>query len=908
MSSVKLESLLTRSAIEKVVMRIVRFMQDKKPLNQLLVTDRDFDFLLPCLQSAITFRMENDVIDIYEKILKSPQSENGLIKDIDTYNRYARRVLVELPAAMDQDIRDPRKVIQVLVRSMGSDFDKETWAVALSSLLECIGKCPQSEKSEQMSKFATAFRDANLDVPKANELVKSYCRLCFCSVENGPDRWDDLFKELFAKLMSTTDEQKQKFIMSVIMTMKQLGKQIDEGAWPEGTEVTRPVRGFYFKLALLAMKMEAHRKSVLFKGRILVEPILRMFADGIFVDGRFLERFEEKYVSDHLKNVFKAFSYGTLPRSSSWHAVFVKYICNLLVGRSDFRPSLVSSVINHAAWYSEEAPENMMKLVFSILTVSDKLVTRKVILDTVKPIWPNLLANSIDLARADGDTDLETNLKTVIRKLTAVELQPTKDVLAIYLLVLDIVAGNEEGVAKRLSHLTDNFRHVYKNSNGIVAYFSVITLAILPYYTPDFGASINHCSSLAIVPKISGPLSEAAYTRAFLLSVLEIAGKSLFFVKYRQSFRDVFNFVKLIVKESGDEGGRKSLKDIATLGQAVMDALLYKPFPACQCHAFENSFDRRVTVVLNGTLVTLCESDSTEKVGITVRTIAGASMLEVNPDTEISTAVPDEKSLQPNTLRRSEIDIDGFAPFRPLKQATRTVIRSMALTLLSSLGVVISPSETKLRLLKNGPELKAAIAELDMQTHVDFQIRLSNIGEDSTSLDEIIGTEQFARFKSDLGEHFDMSFCRFFFHTDTSTADNGILIVFNESDLRINSKEIGPTYKLVVSVSPVYRGLTKDALMYKVSVVVACEDSMILPFPQRSARVVPASYLARTIGTILFMHHARVFEDRTCGGAPRCVLVDGYENVFKERKRRIEEIVEKYTVEGEILSTLQEFL
>ena len=889
MSTVKLDELLSKETAQRIVSIVINGIE-KKQLSQFLVTDSDFDFFMPCLQAAIASGKGKKVIKIYKKILVSPSSDDALIRDVGTYNKYVRRVLKEIPAALNsEDTANHDSSMDLLQGVMVPDghenFDKETWGAVLECLLECVRRYRGKESKNPLSLFVEQFPQASLEMEKAKLLMENFAERCFQEERgNGQDLWDKLFRKLFEYLLSPMDDARREFIVGVFAKMKQVGKEYDDS--PQSVS-GRSFCVSFFKLAMQVLKTWIRANSTLFKEPIPADHILRLFADGIFLSSSVLAKFKaEADIFGHMEDVFKVFTKGVLGRSSPWHQVFVRYIGSLLMDPSAVTtsrtPAILFSVLNSAAGYAAQLPELMWEMVWWLIPVSCRFPTDELgKLEAKQLLWPNLFANLLEIARAKGNETVVSNLCRVIHKFVyADSCNDHQACHFVHTLMLTVLSGDEELLAAEVQKLEDRFTTPYKQDKGKSAYFGLLVLAMVPYYLPRFGESFARLGTFKkLSKKLFNNLINDYYIDAFILSLIEISGQSRYFVQHREGANELFK-------------GLKSMKSkMPTLAESALMCVRYKLFPVQQCRAFEATFTDIRAFVLHGMIVRICERPDSHKVGITIRTLAGTSMLEVESDLGSEKEPPSEANLQPPILHRSDIDIDSqeYPPFCPLTLKSTVPERSKGLSLLSALGLASSDMSIQFVELPRSPELLKEIDELDDMSYVDYHIRVSSVTRQSTSIDEVMDTQQFALFKADLGPCFEMSICRFFFSTERG---EDILIVFNESNLGINAKQIGPAYELVISVSPVDLA-DGDVTMYNVTIVRASKSWLMLPLAREAPLIVRRESLARTLGSLVFWQKGHYMAAQS-GSECRCSVVERCDEHWKQRKERLEQIISKY--------------
>lgn len=901
MSRVSLQRFLPADVCGRVVVKVLAGMSER-PLKEILATDRDRDYFFACLRCGLTIGQADAVLKMYDKIF---DWNTCVIEDLEKLNKYVRIFFRDIPSVFNRELNiseDVRLLGADLVGKMAtpndisvSKFTQETWGAALTCLLECAPKYQGMQPLNPfIRKFLSVFHLVNLEIDTAKALMHDFSNVCFGMCENdGAASWDEFFRTLFTVFLTEENVEKKWFLMTMIAEMKKLGKEIDTGPRKVGKW---SVIGNYFKLAMNTLRMELRQRTGtgLFRSVMPGETLMKAFADGCF-----LTEFRDfAHVFDHIKDVSKVFTQSVFDGDSQWPDVFASYISNLLRMKDGIDKAAVCAIINHIANLSAERPHLMSKMLSPVLSAAAALKysdsgTDGDLFSIHHAYWPNLLANVLCRARAEKNQGLEVRMNALIAKFTTgyVFLGGTED-LQVQVLMLIALAEDENGLARRLLALGPNMTEAYKIRKGLVANFALLVLGLAPHYISHFGVAITNCKVMeTIVGWLDNPSSDETHAISFMIAIIEIAHKSNLFVKHRSFVPCLVQYLRSL-RETSDNPVVKSL------AVSVLLLIEFNPVSVEQIRSFEASYPKRYIFAINEMIVVFGETENGHAIGITIRTKAGASLLEVSPTGTEPENPPPEDTLPANALRRDQVDIECLPPFMPLR-LTNGPVRSRTLTFLSAMGVFAAGRSTPPKFLGHDETLLKELEKLDKMHSVIYNIRVTNVVNDSTSYDELHETEQFRRFRNDLRPSFHMGICTFCFGTDCEAPDNDILIVFNEANRRLSGrheKSEKYPYKIVISVTPVYQGLHQDILTYNVSVVKASEAYLILPFVHKKPRVAPPESLALTICSVLFFFKAQCLYDRVAG-TNECSLANEFHELCSRREEQIASIAARFGVE-----------
>ena len=901
MTRVSLERFLPGDVCGRVVEKVILGLQ-RRSVREVMASDRDRDYFFACLKSGLAIGQAQAVVAVYGQVF-----DCGVAWGDEELNKYARIFFRDIVTIFEPTSRVSEDSLNSALRLLGrlisgegrmaSRFTKETWGVALRCLLECAPKYKGNQPLNPLVRlFVDVFHLAELEIETGKALLHGFAKLCFEGWKyDEAAAWDELFRATFSLLLGPDPYEKKRLVAMLLEEMRKIGRDADE---KDRRQKNWSVTANYFKLALdtLRTELRANVGTKLFKELIPGDVLMRLFADGCF-----LMKFRDLgHVLGHMKDVFKLFTQGGFAQDSPWKELFTKYICTLLqTGDKCDRNGVTYAIVNHSANLAAEHPVMMSSILDSVLAAASSLHTNighkdMEMVSRNQARWPNLLANILALARAEGRNDLVSRVRAVISKCTSeFSLVDGTEDLRIHVLMLNILAEDENGLAQQLLQLRPNMKESYKIRKGLVVNFSFLMLGLAPLYIPAFGTVME---KLQAIERIANWLNESSndstHGISLAMAIIEISHKSMCLVRHR-------SFVPAVMKYLGNIAKTSNNTTVTQMANYAKLAIQSKPMSAKQCRSFEVRYTKKYIVAMNGMIVTFGESGEGDIVGATVRNVAGVSLQGIEAR-YTQKEPPSDDTMPANCLTRGEVQIDGYPPFDSLKTESAASRRSNVVAFLSDMSLFSRDPSRWPRLLRGGEDLLSELCELDEMNSVNYYIRIASIGRESSSFDDMQETQQTRRFQEDLGECFQMGMCTFRFQPSPEHTDDDILVVFNESGKRINGRHESPTnkyaYKLIVSVEPVYRGLSQDVLMYKVSVVKAFEAYLILPFVHKKPRIVPAESLAQTICSVLFVYKAQFTYDREAQ-LDQCTLAQDYIDLCAKRSERIASIIERFAVD-----------
>ena len=900
MTRVSLERFLPVDVCGRVVEKVILGLQ-RQSVKEAMATDRDRDYFFACLKSGLAIGQAQAVVAVYGQVFDCSISWQD--EELNKYARIFFRDIVTIfeptSRVSEDSINSALRLLAKLISGEGqtaSRFTKETWGAALRCLLECAPKYKGNQPLNPLVRmFVDTFHLAELEIETGKELLRGFAKLCFEGRKyDEAAAWDELFRATFSMLLGSDPYEKKRLMAMLLEEMRKIGKEADEN---DRRQRNWTVTANYFKLALDTLRTEfrANAGTKLFKELLPGDVLMRLFADGCF-----LQKFRDLgHVLDHMKDVFKLFTQGGFAPNSQWIELFTKYICTLLQTDRGDRNGVTYAIVNHSANLAAEHPELMSSILDRVLAAASSLHTNighkdLEMVSRNQARWPNLLANILALARAEGRNDLVRRVRAVISKFTSeFFLVDGAEDLRIHVLMLNILSEDEKGVARLLLQLEHNIKESYKIRKGLVVNFSFLMLGLAPSYMPGFGMVLEESRAIERIANwLNESSSDSTHGISLAMSIIEISHKSMCLVKHR-------SFVPALMKYLDNVTKTSSNATLTRMAEYAKLAILSKPVCAKQCRSFEVRYTKKYVVAVNGMIVTFGESGEGDIVGATVRNVVGVSLHGI--EARYTQKEPPSDDLMPtNCFTREELQIDGYPPFDSLKAESAAVRRSNVVAFLSDMSLFSRDPSCWPRLLRGGEDLLSELAELDEMNSVNYYIRIASIGRESSSFDDTQETQQSRRFQEDLGECFQMGMCSFRFQRSPEHTDDDILVVFNECGNKINGRHENPvtkySYKLVVSVEPVYRGLSQDLLMYKVSVVKAFEAYLILPFVHKKPRIVPPESLAQTICSVLFVYKAQFTYDREAQ-LDKCTLAQDYIDFCAKRSERIVSIIERFALD-----------
>jgi hypothetical protein len=315
--------------------------------------------------------------------------------------------------------------------------------------------------------------------------------------------------------------------------------------------------------------------------------------------------------------------------------------------------------------------------------------------------------------------------------------------------------------------------------------------------------------------------------------------------------------------------------------------------------AIEAKFSRKRRFILGACIVSVCDSPDSEEIALTARAWYGVTSFEIRELSIVAKHLPAESDLPANVLRRDQINLDEEKIFEKYEPPNDDETRDRGLKLLASMGIISHDKPVPL-----AEEAESVLAKFDeLCSLIHIPVRICHVTDSSTSYTtEVPETPRFAQFLKDLGPRFPMGFFDFAF--DGGETSNGILVIFNESNRKINTKfGENKALKLIMSVSMCDFGFTKPVRMYRLRIVKVNQGMVVMPFPVNKVRIVTVEHLALMVSAVVYFFCTKCRVDSGSDGAKSELATLLTERVEK-REGFLNMMMQKFAVKERIAAKL----
>ncbi|OHS98607.1 hypothetical protein TRFO_34972 [Tritrichomonas foetus] len=824
-----------------------------------------------------------------------------------------------------------------------------------------------------MNLFINGILISDLHLEDANILVRDFFNLCYPITiisntykESDASIWDKLFKGVFTEFVSfPSDSKKRNFIANLLIQMKRCAKEYEEkitlGQY--GNLINWPIRAKYFLTAFKIVSQDIYSKNShkISKQKLPGDSFMKLLGDCIFITPNW-----EDNILTHLDAMFKLFSWGDFSNNSQWISMFIKYLCyytqqskgetlfNTIYGIMNASPSFLSI---YPTFFNQFVDFFLSKAAF----IEYRHPKEKHHL-LCKGTWVNLMTSLLEIARSEENFTLEKKVQSIIHKFSMCsELPYIRYDFNVYRLILLATAGNQELFSLLVSQeapIAKTFR------DGRVWDFELLVLAMSPYYMPSFSDKIveKHVIEHILTNFENNDIAKSHNTW-LLIALYELSKSTNIFIKHRSIVPPVLSYLNTQMDKINIS---KWVKDLIEI---VSDSILIPTISVNEMKEISQKYHSHKDYILNNRVVTFNENQNNRTFGTIVRGPFGISSFEIAEQSLPELQPAPENTLKENILHLSDIvfpDKSQFPEFKPnktheqrscsksflislglassshvvhdsppttstaslsnatlssgnshpsngsnsqrsgnlSKSSTSTNSSSPSLSNLSSFDTVFRPPTT----LKPGYE--EALTEFDECCElVPLEAKVTHVSLESDSLfSKIPETPRFNKFLTDLGSSFKMGTCVINYCKETSA--NDILIVFNETGSRINTKlfKDDPNHHLIISVSPIYKTLTKSNLMYKVTIIRSTYQCLILPFPVKKPVILSKKSMSRLISVLCFFYFCQGKDEIGQAGKKGQneeppYLISKYIESAKNRIEKLENVI-KYQNNQSILDTI----
>ncbi|OHS93524.1 hypothetical protein TRFO_11731 [Tritrichomonas foetus] len=935
----------------KEIAKIITQSFQNADLKTRLYDDKEIEFALQPLLYSFSLDFAKISIETLSQWLINPNSPSAIL-DIVRYNKYIQRVFEAIPIIYSTKPQHKCDIIEATFRFLKENitpdlqttnlgdhpFNQTTWDVALNCLLNSIfstnrpaGQLTAAEakiRFQLMRLFVDGFLIAELEIEKADLLINKFCQLCFinrgCRIKGAhkkddPSHWNYLFKGFFTAFINfPSDPKRRSFIVNIIARMKYRAKIADEeymklSSRAESTLISDrwPLLADFFDIALKVLKdhFREQDKNSLFKQRIPGDDLMRILGDGVIISNLY-----QSHVLKHFKNIFSLFTWGCFKPNSQWYTTLTRYIYAFLSGSSGKFVNIyafLNTAHNFTAKYPHLLNEFIDPLLSSALQIpiAPPVSTPKDFALMQSWPWTNFLANILEFSRAENSNELEAKVLNTIENFVIIPINNLGDYYNVYKLMLLAIAGNENLFSTSFCTMKIDT----SNINRELSYdFSMLMLALSPYYMPNIAPTLQNCSVLECILNSVEQNQSLPHILSFLIALIEIARRTDYFLNSRFFLPPLIDFLICQMNTRPDP--------VKTVAEIVYNAILTPSISNEEVKLFNVKYSKSYNFILNGRILTFGENPDCNHFGLLVRGPFGISSFNISEIPKPIKESISENTLKDNQLHRSDINFDDVNLFKKFEPETEKPEKSRTISFLIGTGIVSAASEAH-TIIPMSDGYENAIQDFDVSCGLaTFEILITHVSNNSSSFfSETEVTDRYNKFIEDIGGSYEMGLCKFVF-SDKFNVSGDILVIFNESDQKLNTKfqEISQ-YDIIINVSPLYQTLTKDKMMYQISLInchpretytstSSTDKSKTLPlFPFAEKKTVIASKetLSRTLSSICFFYYGEesIIPTENQG---KVSLTDKYIELFKARKSKLQKIVNNYSKHQDILLTLVE--
>lgn len=940
--------------------RLITSSFQNADLHNRLSKDNEIEFALQPLLYSFNLDIALTSINTFSRWLINPNFPNAIL-DIVRFNKYIQKVFEAIPIIyakrpMHRDdvfestfrfLRDT--ITPELAANERHPFNRSTWNISLTCLIESVLSITRNNSQVQtketeiisnlMDLFVEGFLIAELDIDDADLLIYKFLNLCFFTkgtekvgssgkTKSNSVHWNSLFYSFFTAFINFPEDPKRRsFILNVIARMKFRSK-IAEDELSKAGNARATILADFFDISLKTFKehFSANSKTSLFQNKIPSEALLRMLGDGVFITNLYSYN-----ILDHFRNIFTLFTNGVLPPNSPWISALICYLNAFLLGSAG-RFVNIFALMNTAHNFAAENPRQFNEFIKTLLISALQVPIAAPVnlppeftpLLNVGP-WTQLLANSLEFARTEGNEEIECGIISVIDNFTMIlsSNASSNDDFAIYKLMLLANAGSGSMFSTAYVSML--------SSKSSVSH-EMLMLALSPHYMSDIAPAIQNCALVeSLIKTVEQKQTQFPYqfnSIPFMIALIEINKRTDYFLKYRLSHSSLTDFLKTQITSK--------IPLISTMAEIVENLILAPSVSVQQMNKFCQNYPKVLSsYVFNGRILSFRENTENKALGLIIRGPFGITVFDI---TEVSPELAqtiDEKMLKDDTLHRSEITFDDVNIFAKYVETPETEEKSLSKSFLMALGIasmsITAPNLQINPLNQTQDGFEQALKDFDDSCGLSrFEILVAHIAKNSNSFfSETEATPRYNKFLQDLGKSYNMGYCQFCFNDKFPTGD--ILVIFNESDKQLNTEFLEVSqFEIIIVVTPLYQSLTKDEQMYKVSIIkchpkykeekfvpsgTAFQNSQsaktiptiisypILPYPDKEIIISSKDHLARTLSSICFFYYGQG-QISSNSEVYRCILAEKYTELYKTRKEKLDNLVKKYTLQQDIIKTL----
>lgn len=929
----------------------------------MLNSDIDIEFALDPLIYSFKLPEVEGAISIFSRWLIDPSNPAAILNS-ERYNKYIRQIFDSIPLIFElrkshtpKALDDTYNFLKFTItppkenktsKDWKHPFQPETWNVSLWCLLKSIRITDPKSDSEIRDKLMALFVDgiiiSDLEIEEADQLILTFFDFCFITQSNGQllhyDKyWYKLFNEIFMQFLTfPTDEKKRNFILNLIKKMKTCSKEFDDKCQDNQSTISInwPILEKFFKSAMKCVKQVQNDYLInnIFKPKLPADSIISLFGDCMFVTP-----FWDFHILDNIKELFSLFSYGEFVRETKWQIIFLKYLCFLMekkLWNSLFK--VVYGIMNTSSHFIAVHPELFSKIMYVLLSKAasidlpyftqvssnnssvmkpDTIPNPSML---VNGAWVTTMASLLEFSRVDENKSLEDRVLLVIEKFcNCSELPFIIEDFNVYRLILLANAGKEDLFANLIAQEAPTARSLRVER---IWDFELLALSVSPLFMPNFVSKIIDKQVIEhILANFKGNEFSDRHIFWFLIVLYELSKSTDLFVRNRAIITPIIAYLSDQKKQrkNSPSNSPKSLNwCICKMIEIVYYSILIPTVSATEVKLFEKKYKTVKNYAINDRVVSLGENEMSATFGAIVRGPFGISSFDI---TEVATPekLPaPENTLKENILHRDEIQFPEESVFPVYKddyEDEKSVKKCVPKSFLIAMGfasIESSMSFNSMQLIdeKSGCEVTNELNEFEKLCDlVSLDVKVASVFEKSESL--------YDTFLDDLGSSFKFGSCLINFNAKDEKIDgNEVVVIFNESGLKISSKALLEKDEtaanntnnnvsllknnLVIEIEPIFNSISKRTLLYKVKILKNKWKCVILPFPTKKPVVTSRNHLPRMIATITFFYFSRLAKDELLGRPTNInaneyecpKIVSKYIEAFEKRKEKLEKLLE----------------